>query len=202
MRSETNDGRDSPAAADEQHTLAAAAAGDDHAFGRLYDAYLPRVYAYAGYRLPAEDVEDVVAETFVKMARGLRRFRWRGPGSFSAWLFRIAHNEIAGYYRRRGRAVAEAALDTADGATDDPPPDQVAEAADQAALVRRLVAALPPRRQEVILLRFFGGLSNREIAAILNLDERTVASNLTRGLDDLQRRWPLDAPANEGGRAP
>ena len=81
-------------------TAAPAAPADDHAFGRLYDAYLPRIYAYVGYRLPAEDVEDVVAETFVKMARGLRRFRWRGPGSFSAWLFRIAHNEIAEQYRR------------------------------------------------------------------------------------------------------
>ncbi len=59
-------------------TAAPAAPDDDHAFGRLYDAYLPRIYAYVGYRLPAEDVEDVVAETFVKMARGLRRFRWRG----------------------------------------------------------------------------------------------------------------------------
>ena len=108
-------------------TAAPAAPDDDHAFGRLYDAYLPRIYAYVGYRLPAEDVEDVVAETFVKMARGLRRFRWRGPGSFSAWLFRIAHNEIAEQYRRRGRGPESIALDAADEVGDDDPlPDGLA----------------------------------------------------------------------------
>ena len=68
--------------------------------------------------------------------------------------------------------------------------------------MRRLVAALPPRRQEVIRLRFFGGLSSREIAAILDLDERTVASNLSRALVDLQYHWPVDAPTSEGGRVP
>lgn len=184
---------------EEEHTLAAAAAGDDRAFGRLYDAYLPRVYAYVGYRVPPEDTEDIVAETFVKMARGLRRFRWRGPGSFSAWLFRIAHNEIAGYYRQRGRGSEAVALDTAnDVGGDDPPPDGLAEATERATLIRRLVASLPPRRQEVILLRFFGSLSNREIAVILDLDERTVASNLSRALDDLRRRWPVDAPVGHG----
>ena len=108
-------------------TAAPAAPDDDHAFGRLYDAYLPRIYAYVGYRLPAEDVEDVVAETFVKMARGLRRFRWRGPGSFSAWLFRIAHNEIAEQYRRRGHGPESIALDAADEVGDDDPlPDGLA----------------------------------------------------------------------------
>lgn len=190
-----------PLSPDDESALTAAAADDERAFDRLYDAYLPRVYAYVGYRLPVEDVEDVVAETFVKMARGLRHFRWQGPGSFSAWLFRIAHNEIAEQYRRRGRGPVAVALDTAnDVGGDDPPPDGLAEATERATLIRRLVASLPPRRQEVILLRFFGSLSNREIAGILDLDERTVASHLSRALDDLRRHWPMDAPAGEGGR--
>lgn len=190
-----------PLEPEHERALLAAATDDDHAFGRLYDAYLPRVYAYVGYRLPAEDVEDVVAETFVKMARGLHRFQWRGPGSFSAWLFRIAHNEIAEQYRRRGRSPEMVALDAADNvAGGDPLPAPAVEDAERAAVVRRLVAALPPRRQEAILLRFFGGLSNRQIAAILGVDERTVASNVARGLDELQRRWPADAPTGEGDR--
>ena len=41
----------------------------------------------------------------------------------------------------------------------------------------------------MITLRFFGGLRNMEIAALLELDERTVASHLCRGLRDLHRRY-------------
>jgi len=184
-----------------ERALLAVAARDDDAFRQLYDFYLPRVYAYVGYRMPPEETEDIVAEVFARMARGLGRFRWRGPGSFSAWLFRIAHNEVAGYHRRAGRAARVETLDAAADVRDDrATPDEAAESAERVRRVRRLVEALPPRRQEVILLKFFGGLPNREIAAILGLDERTVASHLCRALDDLERR--LMETAGEGGNIP
>lgn len=190
-----------PMDAGRERALLAVAASDDDAFRQLYDFYLPRVYAYVGYRMPPEETEDIVAEIFARMARGLGRFRWRGPGSFSAWLFRIAHNEVAGYHRRTGRAARVEALDAAADVRDArPPPDEAAESAERVRRVRRLVEALPPRRQEVILLKFFGGLPNREIAAILGLDERTVASHLCRALDDLERR--LAETAGEGGNIP
>jgi RNA polymerase sigma factor (sigma-70 family) len=51
---------------------------------------------------------------------------------------------------------------------------------------------LPPRQREVILLKYFGNLRNREIGQILELDERTVASHLSRGLGALRRRLPDD----------
>ena len=55
------------------------------------------------------------------------------------------------------------------------------------ARLRGLMARLSPRRQEIVTLRFFGELPNREIARVLGLDERTVASHLCRALDDLER---------------
>lgn len=190
-----------PMDAQRERALLTVAASDDDAFRQLYDFYLPRVYAYVGYRMPTEETEDAVAEVFARMARGLGRFRWQGPGSFSAWLFRIAHNEIATHHRRKGRAAWVVALDAAEDVRDTrPPPDEAAESAERVGRMRSLVGALPPRRQEVILLKFFGGLSNREIAPILGLDERTVASHLCRALDDLERR--LVEMAGEGGNIP
>jgi RNA polymerase sigma-70 factor, ECF subfamily len=53
---------------------------------------------------------------------------------------------------------------------------------------------LPPRRRDILLLKFFGGLRNQEIARMLNLDERTVASHLSRALDDLRRLYEPEEP--------
>lgn len=178
----------------EQQLIALATTNDNNAFHQLFEHYLPRVYAYVGYRVgPVGDVEDVVAEVFAKMSGGLRRFDWRGPGSFSAWLFRIAHNEVAGYYRRMGSHLRDVPLETLPEAPGEHPLNgSTIESAERATLIRELLNELPPRQREVILLKFFGSLRNREIARILELDERTVASHLSRGLNELRQRLPDD----------
>ena len=55
--------------------------------------------------------------------------------------------------------------------------------------MRWLIGSLSPRRQEIVTLKFFGDLRNTEIAQVLGLDERTVASHLCRGLADLHRLY-------------
>jgi RNA polymerase sigma-70 factor (ECF subfamily) len=178
----------------QEQRLVTAATENEDAFRRLYDYYLPRVYAYVGYRVgPVGDVEDVVAEVFAKMSGGLRRFVWRGPGSFSAWLFRIAHNEIAGHYRRMGPHIHDVPLEASPEAHGEHTlAGSTLESAEHAALIRELLNDLPPRQREVILLKYFGNLRNREIGQILELDEHTVASHLSRGLNKLRRRLPED----------
>lgn len=177
---------------DEERQLIEEAVENDNFFRRLYDHYLPLIYAYVGYRIGSTaDVEDVVAEVFVKMSGGLRRFVWRGPGSFSAWLFRIAHNEVAGYYRRMGPRLHDMPLETSlEAPSVHPLGDSTIESVERAALIREMLNELPSRQREVILLKYFGNLRNREIAQILELDERTVASHLSRGLSNLRQRLP------------
>ena len=50
-----------------------------------------------------------------------------------------------------------------------------------------LVGNLSTRKREVVLLRYFGGLQNKEIAAVLDLDERTISAYLSRALSELQK---------------
>jgi RNA polymerase sigma-70 factor, ECF subfamily len=164
---------------------------DSRALEHLYNLYFPRIYAYVYARLGSvQDCEDVVADTFLKAVTGIKQFRWRHEGSFAAWLFRIAHNAVTDY-RRRARARGDplplnSLLEIHSGTT---LPEDVALQKERFARLHRLIAALSPRRQEVITLRFLGELSNIEIAAVLELDERTVASHLCRGLRDLHERW-------------
>ena len=166
------------------------------AFRKIYEHYLPRVYAYVVYRVARkQDAEDLVSETFFKVVDRLGTFEWRGEGSFSAWLFRITKNNIADYYREAGRVDKEVSLDElSELAPDNLLPYETIRQKEKFVFLRQLIRALPPRRQEIIQLKFFGGLRNNEIAQVLGIDERTVASHLCRGLEDLHRLYMCEFP--------
>lgn len=162
------------------------------AFMHLYDHYFPRIHAYVRYRIQnAQDAEDLIADTFFEAIRKLRHFKWRNQGSFAAWVFRIAHNLIVDYYRKH--KIVSLPLDSSDNLAEltnhTPLPEDILTQEETFQRIRTLVVSLSPRRQEIITLKFFGGLRNCEIADILGLDERTVASHLSRGLQDLQRSY-------------
>ncbi|MDQ3856439.1 MAG: sigma-70 family RNA polymerase sigma factor [Chloroflexota bacterium] len=168
---------------------------DMDSFRVLYTHYLPRVYAYVGYRVArVQDTEDIVSETFVRAVDGLGRFQWKREGSFAAWLFRIAHNLVEDH-RRQLRRLGEP-LELADlPELEDSMllPDDIVLQKEKFAYLRSLVQGLPPRQQEVVTLRLFGGLRNREIAQVLGLNERTVASHLCRAIEDMHRSYVQDS---------
>jgi RNA polymerase sigma-70 factor (ECF subfamily) len=176
---------------EQERALVKKARRDRAAFRELYNHYFPRVYAYVSYRVGrVQDVEDLVADTFLRVVEGLDGFRWRGERSFAAWLFCIAHNLVSDFYRRGRGSEESVPLEELPEleASILLPADAVSQK-EKFAYLRRLIGTLSPRRQEVITLRFFGGLHNQEIAALLELDERTVASHLCRGLRDLHRKY-------------
>jgi RNA polymerase sigma-70 factor (ECF subfamily) len=173
---------------------------DPGAFARLYDLYFPRVYAYISARVGnKESAQDVASDVFLKIVQSLPTFEWRSGDSFSAWVFRIARNTTLNYHRdtRQEWSTRESISSLQDEIDSLPsvaplPEDELLRREERESLLS-LVQKLPQRRQEIITLRFFGELHNREIAAILNLDEHTVASHLCRGLRDLHRLWLEEA---------
>ncbi len=161
------------------------------AFHTLYAHYYPRVFAYTAYRVgQRDDAEDIVSEVFIRALQSIGRFEYRGAGSFAAWLFRIAYHEISRFYSQRQRLYGAVALDDApEMISDEPGPDAALMRKERFLRLRAAIAGLSPRRQEIVTLRFFGELRNQEIASVLGLDERTVASHLSRALEDLQRQF-------------
>lgn len=156
-------------------------------FQAIYAAYLPRLYGYVAARVDdAAEAEDLVSEIFLKAVKHFDQLQ--AADALTTWLFTIARRTVADHYRRRGQpAIPYDALE--DAPADDLLPDAVLARAENDARIRQLVRTLPPRRQEVLVLRFFAGLRNHEIARVLELDEHTVASHLTRGLKDLYARY-------------
>jgi RNA polymerase sigma-70 factor, ECF subfamily len=165
---------------------------DPAQFTLLYRAYIDRVYAYVAYRLKhTQEAEDLTATIFMQALHRLSQYDPK-RGSFSAWLFGIALNAVLDYWRHDHRQQEEGGAVLT--AVEDVSPELAAIQSEQAAYVRRLIAQLPDRRQEVIVLKFFGGLRNKEIAAVLGLDEHTVASHLSRALDDLKTLLKEEVP--------
>jgi len=173
------------------------AASDASAFAELYDHYYPRILNYCVRRTGSAHVgQDLAAETFFKALKHIGRLRWLGL-PFSAWLYRIATNELNAYFRRgRYRPLSLEALREAgafEAVAPDDPALEVVRAEEtlqkhQSFLqCQRLIARLPSHYQEVLALRFFEGKQLKEISVILGKPEGTIKSLLHRGLNQLKR---------------
>ena len=111
-------------------------------------------------------------------------------GTFSAWLFRIAHNVLANYFRTRQRRTvyeAEGDLPT-DLITPDPSPESKMIKAEAIAGLMRGLQHLSERDKEVISLKFAGQLSNKEIGQVMELNEKTVSVVLWRAMRRLKKQ--------------
>lgn len=171
---------------DEQALIIQAKANPE-GFRLLYRRYFPRIYAYIAYRVRrVQDAEDITAEVFMKVSQSFSQFNYRGEGSFAAWIFRIAYNTVIQFHRHNDTALIPIE-DLPEIPDHSLLPDQALQRKEQFAHLSAMIAQLPTRRREVITLRFFGGLRNNEIAAVLGLDERTIAAHLSRALQDLRQ---------------
>jgi len=158
-------------------------------FAELFRQYYPRVYNYLRYRVNRpEDAEDLIGVVFEKAYTNRERFD-EAKGAFSTWLFQIAHNTLANYYRthhRRSKWEAESDLPDEMVISEPSPEAQVIRQENVAQLLEGL-NKLSERDQEIISLKFAGHLSNRDIGQIMDLKEKTVSVVLLRAMRRLQK---------------
>ncbi len=174
-------------AGDPDQPAVRAAQRDRRAFGLLYRRYVERVYSYAFYLLgDHHDAEDATERTFLAALDAIGGFRDTGA-SFRAWLFRIAHNQLANALRARARHPVAPLDAVAEPGADHDPAGELARAED-ARRVRRAIAALSQDRRQVVVLRFVDGLSTAEIAAVLGRSEGAVRVLQHRALRELAAR--------------
>lgn len=153
--------------------------GDRAAASLLTRRLAPRILAYAARMLgDAAEAEDVTQEAMLRLWRAAPEWR-QGEAKVSSWLYRVATNLCIDRQRRRKRqAPLEAAGDPADGS-----PGVVAalSQADRAAALQDALGALPDRQRQAVVLRHLDGLSNPEIAAIMDIGVEAVESLTARG---------------------
>jgi RNA polymerase sigma factor (sigma-70 family) len=162
----------------EASLLAAFVAGDPAAARRLAAALVPRVLAQA-YRMLADraEAEDVTQEALMRLWRAAPDWR-AGEGQVSTWLHRVVANLCIDRLRRRREAALEDLPEPAD------PAAAPAERMDEATRLRALsdaLATLPERQAQAVALRHLEGLSNPQIAAIMQIGVEAVESLTARG---------------------
>jgi RNA polymerase sigma-70 factor (ECF subfamily) len=167
-----------------------ARAGDLAAFEVLVARH-QEVALRVAYAIVPMDAEDVVQEAFVKAYAALGRFRPGAP--FRPWALRIVTNEARNQRRRHAR---QSQLALREVARRDRLPERTPESAAIEEENRRVpaeaISGLTPADREVIALRWFGELTEAEMATVLDCRPGTVKSRLSRALDRLRAALPAE----------
>lgn len=170
--------------------------GDRAAGNVLFHQFFRAVYEFFRRRVPPNEVDDLVQETFVACVKGRDAFRHQS--SFRTYLFKIATYTLYGYWRRRGNRPASAELDeelveslsTSIGT-------RIVRQEDRARLLEAL-RKLSPDEQLIIGLHYWEGLERDELAEVFEVEEATTRSRLFRARQALREHLEeLD-----GGRIP
>ena len=170
---------------------------DMQAFSELYEENYSLILNYVIRRTGDVDrAKDIVSITFLKAMENIHRFQWRNV-PFSAWLYRIANNEINQAYRdAKKQAISldqlqeDYGFDVDSGVLTEEILHAQAELDarhQQFLYYQKKLLELPIKYQEVISLRYFEEKSMKEIAEILNKREGTIKSLLHRGLEKLRK---------------
>jgi RNA polymerase sigma-70 factor (ECF subfamily) len=171
--------------------LARAADGDEAAFSVLYLRHVGACRRRARRVLATTEwVDDVVQLVFLDVWRHARRFE-AGASQASArgWLLALTHHKavdvVRDQERHRARREHEDLLLEHRGL--DPGPEEVAIKADSRARVRAAVGSMPVLDRETVSLCFLEELSQKEVAARLQLPLGTVKTRSRRGVMKLQQ---------------
>ncbi len=164
---------------DDEALLAAYAAGDPEAARALTGRLLPRVFTHAVRMLgDRAEAEDVAQEALLKLWRVAPDWR-QGDAKVTTWLYRVTANLCIDRMRRRRTGPAlDAIPEPVDPA---PSAAQTLQTRARADALQDALLQLPDRQRQAVILRHIDGLTNPQIAQIMDIGPRAVESLTARG---------------------
>lgn len=173
-----------------------AKAGDMRAFDALVTRHQGRIYAMIRNMVKNDaDAWDLSQDAFVKAWQALPRFEARAR--FSTWLFRIAHNTVYDWVRKRkiesagelndeifDRDKIDASAKTAPASVESP--DDAMVHTELRHKIEEALEKLSPEHREAVVLKDVQGLSYKEIAEVMDSTLGTVMSRLFYARQKLQ----------------
>lgn len=167
---------------DEIRLLSQCALADNRdAFGRLVEAYQPRVRRFLLNLTMGDEMltDDLAQDTFIKAYVGIRGFK--GLSSFGTWLYRIAYNEFYNHMRRRQEEHVEDISRLAEAST------AASDAMDASMTVQRALAGLGENERAAVTLFYIEDQPLKQVAKILQMPEGTVKSLIHRSKEKMKK---------------
>jgi RNA polymerase sigma-70 factor, ECF subfamily len=161
--------------------------GDAGSREALYHRFKKRVFALAVRIVGAVDAEEVAQEAFIRIFRGLAKFR--GDAALATWIYRLAVNAALSHRSRRG-TVADA--DGNEEAASLPSAEPARGDAVLRVRIERAMARLPTGYRTVIVLHDVEGLEHEEVASILGCHVGTSKSQLHKARARLREMLAAD----------
>ena len=160
---------------DEIKLLSQCALADNRdAFGRLVEAYQPRVRRFLLNLTMGDDMltDDLAQETFIKAYVGIRGFK--GLSSFGTWLYRIAYNEFYSHTRKHVEDHVDdiAAMGEVSTAAND--------AIEASMTVQEALARLNDNERVAVTLFYIEDQPLKQVAKIMQMPEGSVKSLIHR----------------------
>lgn len=166
--------------------LAKRAKEDVESFSELFDRFFTPVYRFFFIRLRhVADSEDLTSETLEKMFTKIHTFEERGL-PFSAWVFRIARNNLNDHLRRKRMETVP--LEEMDESSESAHACDL-QKFDDKILTEKLweaVARLPEKQQQIWALKLSADLPHKEIAEVLGMTENSVNVSIHRSFSALK----------------
>ena len=157
---------------------------DAGALEALYERYGRPAYSLARRILTDETLaQDVVQEVFLSLWRDARRFD-AGRGTVATYLLSMTHHRAVDVVRREENLRRWRTSDEGLELAPDPKArveDEV-EASERRSEVRAALAELPAAQREALLLAYFGGYTQREVAALVGVPLGTVKTRMAAGM--------------------
>lgn len=166
-----------------------------NAFGELYEKYFDRIFNFIYRQTDDEALSgDLCSQTFLNALKNLQRYEFRGV-PFSAWLYKIASNEVNKHYRKLKQdkvfSLEEVRVrELIDQSNEDWDEELIQQ-------LLRFLKALPTDMLQVLELRFFEDKNFKEIAFILDITESGAKMRTYRALDRLRKNFNLTITYNE-----
>ncbi|MFN3992278.1 MAG: RNA polymerase sigma factor [Tabrizicola flagellatus] len=156
--------------------------GDRQAALALTRRVTPRVLAYASRLLSGDraEAEDVAQETMLRLWKVAPQWR-QGETKVTTWAYRVATNLCIDRQRARGRRRQTALEDAPEVADASPNAEGRLQEAGRMQALEAALAGLPDRQRQAVVLRHLEGMTNPEIAAIMEIGVEAVESLTARG---------------------